>query len=196
MEPKITGYVTANTGFLSNASKDLILMSTVGLGGKIENEGLYAKVEAGYGTSTYAKLEAGKNFELGDSNWALNTSVGGQYTIRNKERDYYKNVFEEGANSPTWKSNDTRGYANIALEYNSTAFRASLGARAGVKTSTQPSLDRITLKEVGQIIDTEYAGRTTKAFVTPRIELEAGKKLRFNLNASLDELQIGGKLYF
>ena len=196
MEPKITGYLTANTGFLLNASNDTMFMSTAGVGGMAENNGFYAKAEAGSGTATYAKLETGKNFAFGDSDWALNTSIGGQYTVKHKKRDYYGNIFKEGGNSPEWHSNDMRGYANIGITYNSEYSKVSFGVRVAAKTSTQPSLDGITLEKVGQIINTEHAGKSTKRYIVPRLELEAGKKLRFNLNASFDEVQIGGKLYF
>ena len=52
MEPKITGYVTAYAGLLTNASHDVIFMATPGLGGKIEKNGFYAQAEAGYRTNS------------------------------------------------------------------------------------------------------------------------------------------------
>lgn len=197
MEPiKLTGYVAANTGFITNASSDIMVTSNIGLGAKIEKNDYYGKAEAGYEKVTYAKVELGKNFKLSDNNLKLNTSVGGQYTVENKKRDYYKNIFAEGGNSPTWKTNDTRGYGQLALLYDAPVFKAQIGVRAGIKTSTQASLDGITLAKVGEIVDTEYAGRTTKWYATPTIYIEAGKHVKFGLHLATDELSVGAKYYF
>jgi len=198
MEPKLTGYVTTSLGFVANASKNTIPMATVGLGGKVESNGYYAQAEGGYGTATYAKVEAGKNFPFSDSGFSVNTSVGGQYTVSNSTKDYYKFKMEEGANSPTWKANDTRGYGQIALTYNNPTVEVGLGVRAGVKTSTQPSLDGITLADVGQTRGTEYAGRTTKGFVEPTANLgvNLGKGWKIALQAAPSQGSLGLSLNF
>ena len=197
MEPKIIGYITANAGTLPNAAKDNIKTSTVGIGGRIESNGFYGTVEGGYGTAVYLKAEAGKDFKFNESNFGLNTSICGQYTQSASTRDYYESKFyEESGNSPTWKSNDTRGYGQVALTYNSPAFKASLGVKGGVKTCTQPSLDGIKLEDIGEISGRKYQGRTTTGFVTPVVQVEAGKKLRGTLDLSLEGFSIGGKLYF
>ena len=195
MEPKLTGYVGTNLIVLGNASHDTLGGACLNVGGKVENNGFYAQAEGGYGTAAYAKAELGKNFTFGNSGFGANTSVGGQYTVSNHTQDYYKTKFEDGANSPTWKANDTRGYGQVALTYNNPTVEVGLGVRAGVKTSTQPTIENVTLDR-GQTKGTEYAGRTTKGFVTPTVNLEAGKKLRFCLSAATDELTVGAKLYF
>ncbi len=198
MNPKLTGYVTASTGFVTNASKDFILNSTIGLGGRIENNGFYGEAEGGYGTATYAKAELGKNFTFGDSGFGANTSVGGQYTVSNHTQDYYKTVFEDGANSPTWKANDTRGYGQVALTYNNSRVEVGLGVRGGIKTSTQPSLDGITLAPVGDIRGAEYAGRTTKYSVEAiaKFGVNFGKGWKIALQAATSQGSLGLLLNF
>ena len=197
MEPKLTGYISTNLSFIENAAKDLNTFAAVGLGAKYEKNGLYAQAEGGYGNVIYAKVEAGNVFSLDENNrFGIKTAIGGQYAQATKDKDYYKNIFEKGGNSPTWKANDLRGYGETALTYNSTAFKASIGIRGGVKTCTQASLDDKQLSKVGEMQGSEYAGRTTKAFVTPTVNIEAGKKLRFCMSAALDELNIGAKFYF
>jgi hypothetical protein len=199
MEPKLTGYVLGQVSLIENAAKDRIITTVGGAGIKLtdENSGLYAKAEGGYGNAVYAKAEAGNIFSLDDDNkFGVKTAVGGQYTQATKTRDYYKNKFEKGANSPTWKANDLRGYGEVALTYNSPSFRASIGVQGGVKTCTQAPLDGIKLADVGETQGTEYPGRTTKGFVTPKIEIEAGKKFCGNLSFSTDAIMGGVKLYF
>ena len=170
MEPKLTGYAGTNLVILRNASHDTVGGVCLNAGGRIENKGLYAQAEGGYGTATYIKGEVGKNFTFGDSNFGMNTSLGGQYTVSNQTKNYYKTEFEKGGNSPSWKANDTRGYGQVALTYHKSNFEVDLGVRGGVKTSTQASLDGITLADIGDTKGTEYAGRTTKGFVEPYIE--------------------------
>ena len=199
MEPKLTGYVLAQAGTLNNAANDKLKVAVAGLGIKVENEGggFYAQAEGGYGTAIYTKAEVGNIFPLKDNNnFGVKAAIGCQYIQERNKKDYYTNTFEQGANSPSWKANDLRGYGEVALTYNSPAFKASLGVRGGVKTSTQASLDGITLADVGETRGTEYPGRTTKGFVTPTLNIEVGKKLRFTTNAALDEIKAGIKLYF
>ena len=172
MEPKFTTYIGANAGFLHNAAKDNVKVTTVNLGAKIENNGYYAVAEGGYGTSVYAKAEAGKDFPIKDSNLSLSTAIGGQYAQSTSSRDYYTKKFDAEGNSPSWKSNDARGYGQVALTYNSPSFKASLGVQGGVKTCTQPSLDGIKLDDIGEVSGTKYQGRTTKGFVTPVVQME------------------------
>lgn len=199
MEPKLSGYVLGQAGYLQNAAKDNITIAVGGAGIKLsdENSGFYAQAEGGYGNAVYAKAEVGNVFTLDDNEkFGLKTSVGGQYIQSTKSKDYYKNIFYSGANSPTWKPNDLRGYGEVALTYNSPAFKASVGVKGGVKTCTQPSLDGIELADVGTVKGTEYAGRTTRGFITPTVSIEAGKKLRFCASASKDDISLGAKLYF
>ena len=189
MEPKLTGYVGTNLIVLGNASQDTVGGACVNVGGKIENKGFYAQAEGGYGTASYAKAEIGKNFTFGDSGFGANTSVGGQYTVSNRTKDYYKTKFEDGANSPTWNANDTRGYAQVALTYNNPTIEVGLGVRGGIKTSTQPSLDGITLANVGETKGTEYAGRTTKSFaeLRPSVGVNFGNGWKIALQAGIDK---------
>ena len=196
MEPKITGFVNVNAGFIDNAAKDPITIATIGIGAKAEQNGYYAQAEGGIGRVIYAKVEAGKDIPFGDSKFGLNVAVGGQYTKSTKSQDYYRNIFQDGANSPIWKANDTRGYGQLALTYNATAFKASVGIKGGVKSCSQPSLDGITLAPVGEIVGAEYAGGTTKSYLTPSIDIEAGKKVRGTFSLASDCLLFGGKLYF
>ena len=179
MEPKLTGYAGTKIFILNNASHDTFGGVCANVGGKIEKNGFYAQVEGGYGNAAYAKAELGKDFTFGDSSFGLNTSLGGQYTVSNRTKDYYKSEFEEGGNSPTWKANDTRGYGQVSLTYNNPKVEVGLGVRAGVKTSTQPSLDGITLADVGITRGTEYAGRTTKS------EFSYLGKVKYNCNEHL-----------
>ena len=197
MEPKVTGYITANAGYIQNAAKDNIGVITGGAGVKAESDKYEFFAEGGYGNAVYTKAEGGAKFPFQESNFGVKTSVGVQYAQLTKSRDYYKNIFEEGANSPSWKPNDLRGYGQVALTYNTPSFKASVGIRGGVKTCTQAPLDGVNLAPVGNIEGTEYAGRTTKGFVSPVIELEAGKKVCLSLKTSLlDDISIGGKIYF
>lgn len=196
MEPRLTGYIGTSLQVVGNASHDKAGGLCLNIGGKAEKNGFYAQAEGGYGTALYAKVEAGKDFSLGENNFKINTSIGGQYVTSTRERSYYKSVFEEGANSPTWKPNDTRGYVGAEIKYEVPTFKAGIGVKGGVKSSNQPSLDGVELAPVGVTSGTEYAGRTTKAYITPTVELEAGKKFKFCLNASFDEVSIGGKFCF
>lgn len=198
MEPKLTGYVGTNLIVLGNASHDTVGGACVNVGGKIENNGFYAQAEGGYGTAAYAKAELGKDFTFGNSGFGANTSVGGQYTVSNHTQDYYKTKFEEGANSPTWKANDTRGYGQVALTYSNPTFEVGLGVRGGIKTSTQPSLDGITLAPIGETRGTEYAGRTTKSFVEPmaNVGVNLGKGWKIALQAAPSQGSLGLSLNF
>lgn len=164
MDPKISGYLVSKAEIYSNAANDIFGTATVGLGGKIEKDGFYAKAEAGYGAGSYVGAEAGKYIPVGKNGFGLTASVSGQHTVSNATRDYYKTVFEEGANSPTWHPNDTRGSANLIFSYQNSSIEAGFGLRAGIRSSKQASLDGISLAPVGIIKGTEYAGRTTQNF--------------------------------
>lgn len=198
MEPKLTGYVGTNLVLLGNASHDTVGGACINIGGRVENNGFYGEVEGGYGTATYAKAELGKNFTFGDSGFGANTSVGGQYMTEHRTKNYYQTEFEEGGNSPTWKANDTRGYGQVALTYSNSTVEVGLGVRSGIKTSTQPSLDGITLAPIGETRGTEYAGRTTKSFVEPmaNVGVNLGKGWKIALQAAPSQGSLGLSLNF
>ena len=183
MEPNVSAYIGTNLVLLENIPKDLMFTKTVDLGVKVESDGYYAKAEGGLGKGIFAKAELGKDFEIGDG-FGVNTSVGAQYIKSGSERDYYHYVYGRGANSPTWKPNETTGYAQASLTYSSSIFKGSVGIRGGIKSSSQASLDGITLAPAGEIIDTEYAGTTTKGYVTPVVNIEVGKNFKGTFEAT------------
>ena len=191
MEPKLNGYAALNKGFLVNTHNDRLLVTTANLGLKIEKDGLYGEIKGGYGTATQVKIEAGKDFTFGESSFGLNASVAGQYTTVNNKKYSYNTVDVIGDSS--WKSNDTRGYGQLALTYNKPAFKAKIGVQAGVKTSSQPELNGYSnLTNISDV----YKPKITKAIVNPTFGLEAGKKLKGTLDLSLDCFTIGGKWCF
>ena len=197
MEPKLTGYVGTSIIALKNASHDTFGGACLNAGIGVENaSGYYGNFEGGYGSLTYAKAVLGKKYPLGNKGFGIDTSVGGQYTISNRTQDYYKSKFMDGANSPSWKANDTRGYGQVALTYSNKTVEIGLGVRAGAKTSTQPSLDGITLANVGEIKSTEYAGRSSATFVegVGNLRVNLGKGWEFALQGTPS--QGAGGLYF
>lgn len=198
MEPKLTGIISAQTGFVKNAANDLISCTTAGIGGKVEGKYYEIMAEGGYGSALYGKVEGGAKIPFGESNFGLKTTIGGQYTQATKSKDYYNSKFEDGANSPTWKANDARGYGQVALTYNNETVEVGLGVRGGIKTSTQPSLDGITLADVGETRGTEYAGRTTKTFVEPmaNVGVNLGKGWKIALQAAPSQSSLGLSLNF
>ena len=185
MEPTIIGYLSSNLGFIENAAKDNIGIAAGGIGFSAEGKNYVFNAEGGYGTALYAKAEGGVKIPFGESSkFGFKAVAGAQYTQSTKSRDYYKNVFEEGANSPTWKANDTRGYLKAGLTYSTPVFKAEVGAMGGIKSCTQPSLQGTNLAEVGQTRGTEYAGTTSKPIMAGYVHLEAGKRVKATLDIS------------
>lgn len=193
MDPIITGSIGAKYVRVTNAAHDGIAGLCPAMSVGVEQNGFYGKIEGGMGTIRYAAIEGGKNTNFGESQFGLNTSICAQDAMSSSTRDYYKNVFEEGANSPTWKSNDKRAYGNVALTYTTPKFEASLGARGGIKTCAQPSLDGITLADVGQTKGTEYAGKTTKTYIEPTasVNINLGDGWKASLLTSRTQGSIG-----
>lgn len=193
MEPNITGSISAKYVRITNAAHDRLAGLCGSIGVKVEQNRFYAKAEGGFGTLRYAAIEGGKDTNFGESPFGLNTSVGAQDTMSSSTRDYYKNMFEEGAISPPWKLNDKRAYGNVALTYTTPKFEASLGARGGVKSCVKPSLDGITLADVGQTKGTEYACKTTKTYIEPAVSasINLGDGLKASLQTSRSQGEIG-----
>lgn len=197
MPHNIDGYLGAQTGYVSNISGYKIPTTNIIFGGTFEKNGYFVNAEVGEGTSFYEKVDLGKKFDLGN-NLGINTSISEQYTKSNSSSNYYKNTYyalDETSPDlgPSWKANDTRSYGQVALTYCNPTFEASLGVRGGIKSSTQPSLDGITLPDIGETRGTEYAGKAKKAFAEPvaNIGVNLGKGWKAVLQASSSQGSLG-----
>lgn len=168
MVKNVSGYIAAQTGYTSNITDYRIPNTNIVLGGKIENnKGFYVQAEVEEGTSFSEKVVFGKKWSL-HNNLGITASLGEQYTRSNRTNSYYDRIYCSYDNSqdkgPTWKSNDTRGYGQVAFTYNNSNVETGGGIRAGVKSSKLPSLDNVTLAPIGTTKGTEFAGGATKSF--------------------------------
>lgn len=195
MAPKIfSGSAGAQLGFVRNAAKENISTASIGVTGKAEYKGFYAQAHAGIGSATFFGAEAGKQFEI-KNGFGVKASAGADYTFRNRTRTYFSSVSDVGGNEgPSWKSNDLRAHGNLELTLQKPWGEIGLGVEAGAKRTKQPILTDGTIDPtIGETRGTEYAGTTTKAYVTPTLssKINLGKNFSLNLDAALDRGNLG-----